>query len=172
MTSSTADAMTNLCFHGLGTPDRPLELGEDIHWVPPDLFLRVLDLVADRQDVSISFDDGNESDVTVGLPALVERGLSAGLLRARRAARPARFVECLSVPRATRLSMKVGSHGMDHTSWRRLTSEQASGELDDARSPSRRRRESRWTPQPVRSASTTGRLLVSYDGAATTGDDQ
>ena len=137
MTSSTADAtVTNLCFHGLGTPDRPLELGEDIHWVPPDLFLRVLDLVADRQDVSISFDDGNESDVTVGLPALVERGLSAEVFSALAGRLDQRgSLECLSVVRRhpTVHEGWVPRHG-PHVLAETDSPSRHLGELDDARS--------------------------------------
>ena len=68
----------NICFHGIGTPERELEPGEG----------RVLDQrghVPRRSstrsptaaDVRLSFDDGNASDVEIGLPALRERGLTA-----------------------------------------------------------------------------------------------
>ena len=46
-------------------------------WVSRDRFEAVLDAVVDRDDVRITFDDGNASDVEIGLPALQERGLTA-----------------------------------------------------------------------------------------------
>ena len=39
-------------------------------WLDPDRFLRVLDSVVGRDDVRITFDDGNASDVEHALPAL------------------------------------------------------------------------------------------------------
>jgi len=35
--------MINLCFHGIGTPERELEADEDQFWVEPDRFEALLD---------------------------------------------------------------------------------------------------------------------------------
>ena len=51
--------------------------GESDVWVTREQFLAVLDSVAGRDDVRITFDDGNASDVEHALPALRERGLNA-----------------------------------------------------------------------------------------------
>ena len=67
----------NLCFHGIGTPERELEPGEEDYWISQETFLAVLDDVAQHRDAVVSFDDGNASDVEIGLPALVERDLRA-----------------------------------------------------------------------------------------------
>ena len=69
--------VVNVCFHGIGTPQRVLEPGEDSYWISRDTFLGVLDRVVDRDHVRLSFDDGNASDVEFALPALLERGLTA-----------------------------------------------------------------------------------------------
>ena len=46
-------------------------------WVTRERFLSLLDAVTGRDDVRITFDDGNASDVEQALPALRERGLTA-----------------------------------------------------------------------------------------------
>ncbi|MDT5043412.1 MAG: hypothetical protein QOE51_4397, partial [Actinoplanes sp.] len=63
--------------HGIGTPVRPLDPGEDVIWVSTTQFEAVLDAAAGRADVRLTFDDGNASDVEIALPRLLERGLRA-----------------------------------------------------------------------------------------------
>ncbi|MFZ0376580.1 MAG: polysaccharide deacetylase family protein, partial [Solirubrobacteraceae bacterium] len=67
----------NLTFHGIGRPERPLGRGEGDVWVSEARFLSLLDVAASRDDVRITFDDGNASDIEIALPALRERELSA-----------------------------------------------------------------------------------------------
>jgi peptidoglycan/xylan/chitin deacetylase (PgdA/CDA1 family) len=123
----------NLCFHGIGVPHRTLEPDEDRYWIPVDLFLRVLDVVAGRLDVKISFDDGNESDVGIALPALLERGLTAQFFPlAGRLTQPGSLKrEHLRSLRAE--GMALGSHGMHHNPWRQLSSNDCQVELVAAR---------------------------------------
>ena len=71
------DRQLHLLFHGIGTPSRALEPGEDEFWVGFDQFRRILDEAMTWPGVVFSFDDGNLSDVEFGLPALRERGLEA-----------------------------------------------------------------------------------------------
>jgi len=125
--------LINLCFHGIGTPRRTLEPDEDRYWVTVDLFLRVLDEVEGRPDVKISFDDGNESDAEIALPALRERGLSAKFFPlAGRLTWPGSVKqEHLRLLRAE--GMAIGSHGMHHVPWRQLSYEDRDVELIAAR---------------------------------------
>ena len=64
-------------FHGIGPVGRQFDPGEEQVWVSTEQFERLLDAVAGRSDVRLSFDDGNSSDVEIALPRLVERGLTA-----------------------------------------------------------------------------------------------
>jgi peptidoglycan/xylan/chitin deacetylase (PgdA/CDA1 family) len=95
-------------------------------------FERVLDVVAERSDVRITFDDGNASDVEVALPRLVARGLTAqffllvGVLGDRGRVDPAGVRALLDA------GMAIGSHGWSHRDWRRIDDVQAREELDDA----------------------------------------
>ena len=67
----------NICFHGIGSPGRRIDDDEARYWVTRDGYLRILDEVVTWPAMSLSFDDGNASDVELGLPAPFERGLSA-----------------------------------------------------------------------------------------------
>ena len=123
----------NLCFHGIGACAVEREPGEARYWVDETFFLSVLDCVADRRDVELSFDDGNRSDVEVALPAVRERGLTATFfVLAGRLGDPASLA-----PRDLQLlrdsGMRLGSHGWHHVPWRGLTGAERQRELVDAR---------------------------------------
>lgn len=125
--------MINVCFHGIGTPGRELEPGEDAYWVDESMFLRVLDEVVDRPDVRLSFDDGNASDVEVGLPALLDRGLRASFfVLAGRLDCPG-SLSTHDVSGLVEHGMVVGSHGMDHRPWRAMDRVTRDRELVEAR---------------------------------------
>lgn len=123
----------NVCFHGIGTPARRLEPGESPYWVDRDTFLAVLDAVATDPRVRISFDDGNASDIEVGLPALLERGLSATFfVLAGRLDRPG-SLGTHDVQALAAAGMTIGTHGMDHRPWRGLDPATRHRELEEAR---------------------------------------
>jgi len=69
--------LTHLCFHGIGVPRRSLEDGEARYWIDRDALRWVLDLAAADPNVRVSFDDGNASDIEIGLEELLQRGLRA-----------------------------------------------------------------------------------------------
>jgi peptidoglycan/xylan/chitin deacetylase (PgdA/CDA1 family) len=125
--------MINICFHGIGVPGRDLEPGEDAYWVDTQTFPRVLDEVASWPSVRISFDDGNSSDVQIGLPALLERGLTAQFfVLAGRLGTPGSLDED-DVRELHRQGMSVGTHGMNHSQWRGMSPLVRGVELVEAR---------------------------------------
>lgn len=123
----------NVCFHGIGAPDRELEAGEADYWISADLFHDVLDVVAGDPRVRLSFDDGNASDMTLGLPALAERGLHATFfVLAGRLDAPGSLAED-DVHALCAAGMTIGSHGMDHVPWRGLPADALRRELVESR---------------------------------------
>jgi len=118
--------------HGIGQVNRPLEPGEDRVWVTVDQFEQVLDAVAGRPDVRLTFDDGNASDVEIALPRLIEAKIKAefficaGLL-----GRPER-VNADGVRELLAAGMLVGSHGWLHRDWRQVDQTEASEEFVEA----------------------------------------
>lgn len=111
----------NVCFHGIGTPNRKLEPGEALYWIAPRVFAQILDDVVERADVCLSFDDGNSSDVEIALPELQDRGLTATFFAlAGRLGMPGSLGRD-ELRTLIAAGMTVGSHGMDHRPWRGLT---------------------------------------------------
>jgi len=125
--------MINLCFHGIGTPERELEADEDQFWVEPDRFEALLDAAGELEDVCLTFDDGNHSDVAVALPALVERGLTASFfVVAGRLGEPG-SLSAADVGALAGAGMTIGTHGLRHRPWRSLDESGHREELDEAR---------------------------------------
>jgi peptidoglycan/xylan/chitin deacetylase (PgdA/CDA1 family) len=122
----------NLTVHGIGEPPRDLDPGEDRTWVTVGQFEQVIDAVAGRDDVRITFDDGNSSDVQIALPRLLDRGLRAeffvlaGLLGT-----PGRLSQA-DVRKLLDAGMRIGSHGWSHRDWRRVDQAQAVEEMVEA----------------------------------------
>ncbi|WP_246256940.1 polysaccharide deacetylase family protein [Amycolatopsis anabasis] len=124
--------VVNLTVHGIGTPVRELEPGEDRTWVTVGQFEQVLDAVAGDERVRITFDDGNASDVEIALPRLVERGLTAEFfLLAGRIGQPG-SVDADGVRALLAAGMRIGSHGWAHRDWRRLDHQLVLQEFLDA----------------------------------------
>lgn len=126
----------NLTVHGIGDPVRPLEDGEDRTWVTVAQFEQALDAVeeavADGHDVRITFDDGNDSDVRIGLPRLLARGLTAQFfLLAGMFDAPGR-VSRSDVDVLLEAGMTIGSHGWSHVNWRTLDGSAVQRELYQA----------------------------------------
>lgn len=125
-------SVVNITVHGIGPTSRALDPGEDGTWVSVEQFEQVLDAVAGRDDVRIMFDDGNASDVQIGLPRLVERGLKAQFfVLAGEFGKPGR-VDTDGVRQLLDAGMAVGSHGWAHRDWRRISDEQAQEEFAGA----------------------------------------
>ena len=128
-----ARTVVNLTVHGIGSTVRTLDPGEDRTWVTVGQFEHVLDAVVGRPDVQLTFDDGNASDVSIALPRLLERGLSAeffvlaGLL-----GEPGRL-DAADVRELHDAGMRVGSHGWAHRDWRRIDPRLRVEEFGDAR---------------------------------------
>lgn len=124
----------NFSFHGVGTPPGPArEPGEHDYWVGRDGFLALLDELQGRDDVRLSFDDGNASDVEVALPALVDRGMTADFfVVAGRLGTPGN-IAAEGVRALLAAGMTVGTHGMAHRSWRGLSDHDLTVELVEAR---------------------------------------
>ncbi|WP_229068351.1 polysaccharide deacetylase family protein [Actinoplanes sp. DH11] len=127
------DTVINICFHGIGTPQRELEPGEDRYWISEDLYHAVLDEIRGWPSVRISFDDGNASDAEIGLPGLVERGLSADFfVLAARLDKPG-SLSTDQIRTLMRAGMTIGTHGMWHKPWRGMDEATSDTELVTAR---------------------------------------
>lgn len=125
--------MINLGFHGIGVPERELEPDEDQYWIDSQRFEELLDTSLELPEVRLTFDDGNASDLSVALPMLVERGLTASFfVIAGRLGQPGSLAAD-DVRALAESGMTIGTHGMQHRSWRSLDEDEYREELDEAR---------------------------------------
>jgi peptidoglycan/xylan/chitin deacetylase (PgdA/CDA1 family) len=123
----------NLTFHGIGEPPRPLDPGEQSAWITREEFLSLLDSVSGRDDVAISFDDGNASDLEHALPALRERGLSATFFLVSGRLGTESFLDEDGVRALASAGMEIGCHGMRHRPWRGLDEHALHEEVTEAK---------------------------------------
>jgi peptidoglycan/xylan/chitin deacetylase (PgdA/CDA1 family) len=127
----------NLTFHGIGEPPPAVGVAERDVWLSEADFAAALDAIRTLSDATVSFDDGNASDLRIALPALRERGMSATffVVAARLGEPDYLAAEDLRTLRAA--GMSIGLHGMHHQRWRGLSDD----ELDEEISVARRRLE-------------------------------
>lgn len=138
MTRSQSETVLCLSLHGIGEmpADRPDE--ERPYWLDVTAFERLLADVQHHNHskpvkLTLSFDDGNQSDIAIALPRLVDAGLtahffvSAGVLGA-----PDRL-SADNVRDLARAGMTVGSHGIAHVDWTTLPRDEVEREIDGAK---------------------------------------
>jgi peptidoglycan/xylan/chitin deacetylase (PgdA/CDA1 family) len=123
----------NICFHGIGRPVREFAQDEDRYWITEEQFTEILDALVELPPVRLSFDDGNASDLEIGLPGLLKRELRADFfaLAGRLDEAGSLSGEDLRTLRAN--GMGVGSHGWAHRPWRGMDEPTTARELVDAR---------------------------------------
>lgn len=132
------DRRAVLNFHGLGKIPDHVELDERPYWVPVPQFEQILDEVALRraqgQDVEITFDDGNWTDLEIATPCLRDRRLTAAFfVLAGRLERDG-YLTVTDICTLLDMGMKIGLHGRDHVDWRRLDAKGLDVEIPQARS--------------------------------------
>ncbi|MDB5540184.1 MAG: polysaccharide / oligosaccharide deacetylase [Devosia sp.] len=119
-------------FHGIGAPQRDLEVGEAPFWLSRDQFCAVLDRIAGhryRSRLAITFDDGNVSDLDIALPELQQRGLAASFfVLTGRLDRPGSLSRA-DVATLETQGMRIGSHGVDHNDLTTIAPEQLLNDL-------------------------------------------
>ena len=116
-----------LNLHGIGTAKHEVPPSEARVWISQEQFAAALDFTKGRTDVAWTFDDANESDYTVALPALQSRGLKAQFfIVADRVDRPG-YLSSHQIEELIGAGMEIGSHGLRHRPWAEL----ANGELEE-----------------------------------------
>jgi peptidoglycan/xylan/chitin deacetylase (PgdA/CDA1 family) len=121
--SAASSRVTTLCFHGIGTPGRPTENGEERFWITEERFGEIMGVVADHPEVEVTFDDANASDHSAALPVLLAHGRHAEFFMiVDRLDRPGSLSRA-QVRDLHTAGMGIGSHGMDHVPWQSLVDE-------------------------------------------------
>ena len=129
--------MSILTFHGIGTPHDGVDSNEARYWICAERFGKVLDRVADYQrrdrKILLAFDDGNRSDITIGVPGLRARNLTAHFFMLTGRCDNPRHLNAGDIRALAAGEMRVGLHGRDHLDWRRLGSEALDFDIRDSR---------------------------------------
>jgi peptidoglycan/xylan/chitin deacetylase (PgdA/CDA1 family) len=124
----------NLNFHGIGAPKgRDFGDGEREFWATPSIFGATLDAIVGRDDLTLSFDDGNSTDIEIVLPALRQRGLSATFFIVPSWLGKPGFITEADVRALALDGMQIGNHGLAHKIWTELTPRQLSHEVSEGR---------------------------------------
>ena len=111
-----------------------LEVDEEEVWPDMSFFRKVLDLIKGHEDVFVTVDNGNSSDVNIVLPELLKHSMkgtffiSAGLIK-----KPG-YVSQGDVLNLSKAGMIIGTHGMYHERWRSLGDTKLYGELKKSKS--------------------------------------
>ncbi len=127
-----------LTFHGIGEIPAHVGPSERPFWFTQSEFAAMLDEIgrASRSTglpIQITFDDGNDSDARLALPALVERDLTADFfVCAGRLGQPG-YLDESQLLELRDAGMRIGSHGWGHVDWRRIDDASMDRELRGAR---------------------------------------
>jgi peptidoglycan/xylan/chitin deacetylase (PgdA/CDA1 family) len=128
MTAITARPLrrvVTLCFHGIGTPSRRLEHGEERFWIGVDQFSDIVEAIRTHPRQSdITFDDANESDFLHALPLLQRLDLAARFFVITDRLDTSGSLSSEQLFAIHDAGMPVGTHGMTHESWRELAAMQ------------------------------------------------
>jgi peptidoglycan/xylan/chitin deacetylase (PgdA/CDA1 family) len=124
----------NLNFHGIGRPiGRDFGRNERDYWVTPETFMATLDACVGRDDISLSFDDGNWSDVEVALPLLRQRGLQATFFIVPSWLGEPGFMSKQDLKELVAAGMTIGNHGLQHHDWTTLEPDKLEHEVTQGR---------------------------------------
>jgi peptidoglycan/xylan/chitin deacetylase (PgdA/CDA1 family) len=128
------DHILNLNFHGIGRPiGRDFGPNERVYWVTPETFIATIHSCVGRDDISLSFDDGNWSDVEVALPLLKEHNLHATFFIVPGWLGEPGFMSKQELKELVAAGMTIGNHGLQHHDWTTLEPERLEHEVGQGR---------------------------------------
>lgn len=106
-------------FHGIGTPPAGIDPGERPYWLSAEQYHRALDaLVSSGRPFLVTFDDGNLSDLAIGVPACVERGIATIVFACSGRIGTPGYLSAADLRELAGLpGCAIGSHGAVHRPW-------------------------------------------------------
>ena len=123
----------NFTFHGIGQPPTEVDASERDVWVEEPDFIAALDTICALGTTTISFDDGNASDVAIALPALLERGVAGQFFVVADRIDTPGYLSAPDLHALGEAGMRIGLHGMRHRPWRGLPDDELDEEIRDAK---------------------------------------
>lgn len=121
-------------FHGVGTPPLGTDQAELLYWLDEASFVAAIDAIAHLRvkldvPVSITFDDGNSSDVLIAMPELVKRGLKAAFFVCTGRIGRQSYLDEVAIKDLMQAGMQIGSHGVWHVDWRKVSDVELESEI-------------------------------------------
>lgn len=121
-------------FHGLGRPPIPIDADEKPYWLSADQYAEALGLLrASKRPFLVTFDDGNISDIELGLPGLQPGEHAIVFVCADRIGQEGYLGKAELRAIAKMPDVSLGSHGNKHTSWRKASGEERDLEIRGSR---------------------------------------
>jgi peptidoglycan/xylan/chitin deacetylase (PgdA/CDA1 family) len=130
-----ADFIINL--HGVGSALRAFEPGEEPYWITDDDLERTLAFVERhprRESIRFTVDDGNRSDHTITAPALRRHGMKAIFFVLAGRIESKGYLSKHQVRELCDQGFDIGSHGINHIDWTKVSDEVLERELKDSKS--------------------------------------
>lgn len=119
-----------LNFHGLGAPHAAIEPDERPYWLSADAFRAIIARAAAQGPaIGITFDDGNQSDIDIALPALQAAGLTAAFFIPTDRIGAPLYLSADQIRALHGAGMRIGSHGRAHVRWTALDDAQLRDEI-------------------------------------------
>lgn len=132
------EAQIILNLHGIGTPERVLEPGEEPYWLSVEQFQDIVSFAASmRGKIKCAFtiDDSNLSDATIAGPFLARMGFSAQIFVLTGRIGQKGSLDQIAIRDLLDMGHTIGSHGNAHRDWKTLDE----GELvDEIHTPRKR----------------------------------
>jgi peptidoglycan/xylan/chitin deacetylase (PgdA/CDA1 family) len=126
-----------LNFHGIGPPGRILDEGEAPYWLSriafEDLVSRLTQWPVD-DEILLTFDDGNRSDIEIAAPVLSRRGMTGRIFVLTGRLGAPGSLDRTDIRALQESGFSIGSHGIDHVDWRAASPETLRNELRRSRS--------------------------------------
>lgn len=117
------EAQIILNLHGIGSPQRVLEPGEEPYWLSVDQFQDIVRFAASmREKIKCEFtiDDSNLSDATIAGPFLARMGFSAQIFVLTGRIGQKGSLDQIALRDLIDMGHTIGSHGNAHRDWKTL----------------------------------------------------
>lgn len=122
-----------LNFHGLGESLGSQSRSDEVYWTDPHFFAAILEIVRERRDVWVTFDDAYESDYSIALPLLKASKMKARFFVVASRVDQKGFLSSKQIQSLCAEGMTIGSHGMYHRHWPALSDQELHEEVVEAR---------------------------------------
>lgn len=111
---------TCLLLHGIGPLPVHAGMDETPYWISQETFTVLVEILQ-KVPARLTFDDGNKTDATIAMPALLEAGLKASFFIPSARIDSEGYVTKGDIRAMHDAGMEIGSHGFAHLDWMTLS---------------------------------------------------